>query len=194
MSAQHINPNQLQLLINPTEHIARMHSSTDAYGLSTDSYSDSYGGNNGGYGDYEYAHNAGDNPAPTGTMRKLWQGKEGEALEPEGSYAHGSGMYDLIASGEQIRNPVQVNMGMRPETDVQYEGHHRVAAGHAVQRDTGRSVWLPIQYNENYHVRTERERKEREYTAHIESIKAQRAQPPTPDPNRPKRFSGMTSA
>lgn len=163
-----VNPNQLPLFVNPTEHIARMQHSTDSGSLT------SYSGSEVSYGDSEesdpeyYGRQAGSNPAPNPTMEAVWKWKEGESLEPADSGVHGNGLFDLLDRGEQLRKPIDVQLGSKPAYDVQYEGHHRVAAAHAVQRDTGRQVFVPVEhqrtgeYNAEQRVAEYRERDQNE--------------------------------
>lgn len=157
-------PGQLQLFIDPTEHISRTHRSTDENML--DDYTDAAWNEpavSAGSYDRGLAKYAGPNPAPNDTMQKVMKIKEGEARQPGTTYdVHGSGMYDIIASGEQIQKPIEVRIHDwdNEEEDEQYEGHHRVAAGHAVQRDLGKEVYLPVTYHEQPWAKSKRQQAE----------------------------------
>ena len=89
------------------------------------------------------------------SMPEMWSRKETESREPEG-YGHGSGLYDRIKAGEQIRNPIQVQLGHSTYLDRQYEGHHRAAAGAAVQRENREEgkpnpqVHIPVEYTQQH--------------------------------------------
>jgi hypothetical protein len=114
----HINPNQLALFVDPEEHIARMQHSTDTGGGAV-------------------------------PMHQMWERKEEESMEPEG-YGHGAGLYERLhpdIGGEQVRNPVHVWLGRTPAEDKQFEGHHRIAASAAIQRETGEKRYVPVQYD-----------------------------------------------
>lgn len=147
--------NQMQLLINPTEHIKRITNSTD---LTSHYYGLPYGPNDSHPDDLmrrREADKATATPrgkAPNKAMSGLWTAKEKEAKMPEAQGGHGAGLYDRLKGGEQVYNPIQINMNdiADPGKDLQYEGHHRVAAGAALERERGAkgkgSVWMPVSY------------------------------------------------
>ena len=83
------------------------------------------------------------------SMPGMWRRKESEAREPEFS-GHGSGVYNWMKAGEQVRNPVQVMMGQSSRDDSQSEGHHRIAAAAAVQRESGQPYHVPVEYWEHH--------------------------------------------
>jgi hypothetical protein len=132
--------NQLQLIVNPTEQVARTHKSTDIGVL---------GGRERSYGltqaDIDKVG------APTEEMRRVGAVKEYEARQPVDSGLHGSGVAEIFSSGDQVRNPIEEWIeGDAPEDRRQYQGHHRLFAGAAHERDTGQqgSIWMPISYTD----------------------------------------------
>lgn len=135
MARHVVNPNQLRLFVDPVEHQATIKDSTDVYSVDEwDTPHHSYS---------ERKTSTGPSPA----MGALWAQKEWEARQPAESYEHGSGLYDRIHSGEQVHTPIEVHLGESAAQDKQYEGHHRIAASAAVQRDTGRQQFVPVKYN-----------------------------------------------
>lgn len=83
------------------------------------------------------------------TMSEMWDRKEEESRVPlhvrrSGEVLHGSGVYDSIAK-EGVTSHVEI----RPRVDgglFMRNGHHRVAAAAAVERDTGRQQYIPVNY------------------------------------------------
>ena len=131
MVAQHVvNPDQLQLFVDPEEHMERIKGSTDQEGR---------------------------------TVEHVWEQKEREARLPRGTPSpwdpsepqHGAGLVDALRSGEGVRKPVHVVLeGYQDKPGpVQWEGHHRIAAAAAVQREnkaagvTNPHVYVPVEHH-----------------------------------------------
>jgi len=121
MPKQVVNPNQFKLFMTGTEWQAHVTHSTD------------------------------------GPVPELWDQKEAASRLPYSSGEHGSGTYDSIKEhGWQNRtnynekHPTIIledsSSGVRK---VQSEGHHRVAAAAAVERETGRAEFIPTRYVDN---------------------------------------------
>lgn len=110
----------------------------------------------------------------TETMSDVWKAKDSEARRTpqqtdmlevrapnnihnvvgqiEYTTPHGSGMYDKIKTDGYQHNEHDPP-AMRPMGGGQFqqlEGHHRVASAAAVERDTGRNVWLPTTYESSW--------------------------------------------
>jgi len=123
-AVDHIHPQQMQLFVDPVEHIRKLRGSVDL-----DFSSSGWHG--------------------------MWKDKEQEARAAPGSSVHGAGIYESVkkygiiprslhpdpTGGEPEVHPAHDNSGW-----VQGEGHHRIAAAAAVQRDTGRQQWVPLRY------------------------------------------------
>lgn len=96
----------------------------------------------------------GNSEKATARMKELWSTKEKEARAPFRSDVHGAGTYDSMkergydpSPGEDP--PTIILMNNQANTHVvkmQSEGHHRVAAAAAIERDTGQPVWMPVTY------------------------------------------------
>jgi hypothetical protein len=122
MSVHVLNPMQMQLFVDPEEHIESLRGSIDL---------------NEGY-----------------TADELWKGKEEEARSPEGSGRHGAGLYDSVKKYGLVTGrdnpfsgpPIELHPASDESGWVQGEGHHRVAAAAAVQRDTGKKQWFTPTY------------------------------------------------
>lgn len=121
MAAQnHVHPNQFKLFMSPSELIGSVTGSGDRLtGLNE-------------------------------TMSEMWNRKEKESRGPRQvskhgyTLSHGSGVYNSIAS-EGVTSHVFVRPG---ETGLYMEnGHHRVAAAAAVERETGRQQYIPVNYS-----------------------------------------------
>lgn len=121
---QHLNPDQLRLFVDPEEHIASMTRSTDVA-----------------------------LPQYRGSMSRMWEHKELESRgKPYQNRAdwmqpHGAGLYESVKT-EGVREPISVLLG--PKGPIQHQGHHRIAAAAAVQRETGRKQHVPVEYQETY--------------------------------------------
>lgn len=94
---------------------------------------------------------------PSTSMSELWSRKEAQARMPVGSGVHGAGLYDSMSKKGYV-----VDRSAPPPTIVleespsgkeirrfQGEGHHRVAAAAAVERDVGKPVYIPTNYVDN---------------------------------------------
>lgn len=90
------------------------------------------------------------------SMGSMWARKEREARlaygtpdsDPyaEGRMAHGAGVYDAIKS-HGVTSHVQMasgEFGSGKQLHYLLDGHHRVAAAAAVERDTGREMHVPV--------------------------------------------------
>lgn len=128
-----VNPDQFKLFMSGTEW----------KGAVTDSYDRDWVTS--GPGDYRQEN-----------MNELWSRKETEAREPK-SNAHGSGLYDAIKNEGYDPNKVDdidIESGSYGPSiahvrgkSMQVDGHHRIAAAAAVERDTGKVSWIPTNYN-----------------------------------------------
>ena len=72
-------------------------------------------------------------------LRKI---KSAEARRPAGQ-GHGSGLYDELAAGGEVRDPIRVIV--QPSKLLQHEGHHRIEAAGDVQMATGVRKLVPIE-------------------------------------------------
>lgn len=122
MSKRAINPDQLRLFMSGTEWQSFITHSTD------------------------------------GSIPSLWDQKESESRYPAGSRMHGAGLYDSMKSGgydmdKATKSPATIIFEDSPNgkevRHVQSEGHHRVAAAAAVERDTGKPIYMPVNYVDN---------------------------------------------
>ena len=77
------------------------------------------------------------------TAEGMWKRKERESKAPEHWGYHGGGVYDSIAK-EGVTSHVEVWHDR--QGPALSDGHHRVAAAAAVQRDTGRQQFIPIEH------------------------------------------------
>ena len=92
-----------------------------------------------------------------GPVDKVWPEKESQARAPRSPHVHGSGTYDSIKRsgyqsylGDDTPTIVfETNMKETKLQRVQSQGHHRVAAAAALERDTGNPVYLPTNYVDN---------------------------------------------
>jgi hypothetical protein len=118
MSARHVlNPMQMQLFVDPEEHVQRIVGATDQ------------------------RHDE--------TREGLFHRKEMETRDPDPPYpgSHGAGLYKSVKESG-VLHPIQLLPAMDKSGWIQFEGHHRIAAARAVQRDTGRQQWVPVHYNQ----------------------------------------------
>jgi hypothetical protein len=95
------------------------------------------------------------------TMDEMWARKEAEAREPKnlklkagGTFpnsTHGAGVYDSIKErGLQQGHPysdITVHVDKATGEKRQGEGHHRVVAAAALEKETGKTVWVSPTYN-----------------------------------------------
>lgn len=97
-----------------------------------------------------YATHSTDGPIDT-----VWTEKEAQSRAPKESNVHGAGLYDSMKNeGFDVRKSRNSTPTIVFETSpsgktlrrVQSEGHHRVAAAAAVEKDTGKPVYLPTSY------------------------------------------------
>lgn len=72
-----------------------------------------------------------------GSMDRMWSEKEEEARSDPSYGAHGAGIYDWMARGDRQRTPITLRVNPGGEGYGQGEGHHRVAAAAALQRELG---------------------------------------------------------
>jgi len=93
-----------------------------------------------------------------GPLEHIWPQKEQESRAPAASGRHGAGVYDSLKSEgynhfKGVNSPATIIFEESPDgksvRHVQSEGHHRVAAAAAVERDTGKPVYLPTNYVDN---------------------------------------------
>lgn len=87
------------------------------------------------------------------TMDDVWERKENEARQSKHTMGHGAGLYDAMSKGgyDHDASPdydkPTIWTGFGPNAEMtQGEGHHRVAAAAAVERDTGKKTWIPTSY------------------------------------------------
>lgn len=92
-----------------------------------------------------------------GPIDTVWQEKELRSRLPKDS-GHGSGVYDSMAKdgyvGKKSVNSqpsivIEDSPSGKSTRMVQSEGHHRVAAAAAVERETGKPVYIPTNYFDN---------------------------------------------
>lgn len=118
MSKRNLNPDQLRLFMTGTEWQSFTTHSTD------------------------------------GPLDKIWPQKEAESKLPGGRGFHGGGVYDSMKEHgfvqSQFDSPPTVIFEESPNgkevRHVQSEGHHRVAAAAAIERETGKPVYIPTNY------------------------------------------------
>jgi hypothetical protein len=122
MSKSVLNPNQLKLFMTGTEWKNSITHSTD------------------------------------GPLEHIWPQKEQEARSPESSGRHGAGVYDSLKENgfnhyKNVNSPATIIFEESPDgksvRTVQSEGHHRVAAAAALEKDTGKQVFIPTNYVDN---------------------------------------------
>lgn len=158
--ASKINPDQLKLVMTATEFQQHIDSSSDR----------SY--NTVGY--EEISPNVRQPIMERESMDQMWSRKEAEAREPKelpvhdvqwrggrgervqiGSVpnnTHGAGIYDSIKEkglqqGPNQRTPIVTHVDKKTGEKRQGEGHHRIAAAAALERETGKPVWIAPTYN-----------------------------------------------
>lgn len=84
-------------------------------------------------------------------MNKLWARKETEARQPHDEWEHGSGVYDSMKR-KGYRHHLADGPGDIPTIYAeggrltQGEGHHRIAAAAALERETGKPTYIPTNY------------------------------------------------
>lgn len=90
-----------------------------------------------------------------GPISTLWGEKEARAATPNDG-SHGSGVRSSIERyGYQHDREVPPTIILEDSPNgktvrkVQSEGHHRIAAAAAIERDTGHPVWIPTNYVDN---------------------------------------------
>ena len=114
-AVDHVHPGQLKLFMTPGEIIGQVKSSADLYGSES--------------------------------MEEMWSRKEHESKFPRDpkNWRHGSGVYESVAK-EGVTSHVEITpYEHRGESALHMgEGHHRVAAAAAVERDTGREQFVPV--------------------------------------------------
>lgn len=90
-----------------------------------------------------------------GPIDTVWTEKESQSRAPKESNVHGAGLYDSMKNeGYLGRKSLNSQPTIVFETSpsgktlrrTQSEGHHRVAAAAAVERDTGKPVYIPTNY------------------------------------------------
>jgi hypothetical protein len=87
----------------------------------------------------------------------MWEHKEAQAAAPSSEAGtHGSGVRDSIERygyQHESDNPPTIILETSPSGKatrmVQSEGHHRVAAAAAIERDGGDPVFIPTNYVDN---------------------------------------------
>jgi hypothetical protein len=92
-----------------------------------------------------------------GPLDRIWPQKEEESRLPAGRGLHGGGVYDSIKEHGYVRSHTggdptiifEESPDGKSIRNVQSEGHHRVAAAAAVERDTGKPVYIPTNYVDN---------------------------------------------
>jgi len=128
-ASDHLHPQQMQLFVDPVEHIASVRGAVDMAGH-TESWDD------------------------------MWGRKESEARNT--GHGHGAGLYDSVkdkgiramwsvhAPGDNNPRELMGAPKLYPANDgngfIQGDGHHRMAAAAAVQRDTGKAQYVPVEY------------------------------------------------
>lgn len=120
MSKRNLDPNQFKLFMTGTEWQAHVTHSTD------------------------------------GPVPDIWEQKEAQARVPFGG-DHGSGVYDSIkehgwqnrTNYNQYHPTIILEDSSRGVRRVQSEGHHRIAAAAAVERETGKPEFIPTRYVDN---------------------------------------------
>jgi hypothetical protein len=94
-----------------------------------------------------------------GPIDKVWPRKEAESKSARGRDmfgAHGAGVYDSMKKHGYNPDVHDEGWNWSPPTILvntdgrkkQFDGHHRVAAAAAIERETGKPVWLPTNYEE----------------------------------------------
>lgn len=114
-----VNGQQMRTLIDPVEHQERVTHSVDVQGY--------------------------------GSMDRMWSEKEEEARTDvsDAAHVHGAGVYDWMARGDRQRTPISLRVNPGQEGYGQGEGHHRVAAAAALQRESGEP--RPVKFEAEHH-------------------------------------------
>lgn len=75
------------------------------------------------------------------SMRSLWREKEASARE--------RGLHESIAE-HGVQEPITIATEYSGRDPVHWltAGHHRVAAAHAVERETGRKIHIPVEFED----------------------------------------------
>jgi len=93
-----------------------------------------------------------------GPIDTVWKKKEAQARVPDSqhhSVPHGAGLYESMEKhgfdrSKSLNSTPTIVIEQSPSGEqyrrVQTEGHHRVAAAAAVERDTGKPVYIPTNY------------------------------------------------
>lgn len=103
-----------------------------------------------------------------GPIDVVWQEKEQQSKNP-GTH-HGAGLYQSIQKhGYMHVDPkptiiFETAPNGKSERVVQSEGHHRVAAAAALERETGKETFIPTNYVDN--TDAARRRRRNEYRAY----------------------------
>lgn len=119
-ASDNIHRMQMKLFVNPEEHIDSLVGSVDLPW-----------------------HGGGEE-----SWNRLWGQKTREAALPTSSGEHGSGVKASIAErGFQHSGAPTLYAADDFSGFVQEEGHHRIAASAALQRETGKAHWVPVRYS-----------------------------------------------
>lgn len=97
------------------------------------------------------------NSSTDGPLDVIWPEKEAQARASanQRNAPHGAGTYDSMkehgyVAQKSVNSPPTIVFETSPSGKTlrrtQSEGHHRVAAAAAVERDTGKPVYLPTNY------------------------------------------------
>lgn len=84
-----------------------------------------------------------------------WRGGRGVrvTINERNNGIHGAGLYDSIRDKGYRHEPKESDPPTilldRSGNNIQYEGHHRVAAAAALERDTGKPTFIPTNYEDN---------------------------------------------
>jgi hypothetical protein len=87
------------------------------------------------------------------TMDEMWDRKLDESRMNPKLGTRASGLYEGIKSAgydwdEQNKNKITIMLGS--DSKRLEDGHHRVAAASALEKETGKDIFIPIDYSQDY--------------------------------------------
>jgi hypothetical protein len=157
--ASKINPDQLKLVMTAGEYQAHIDSSSDREYRTV--------------GHKEISPNVRQPIVERESMEQMWSRKEAEAKTPKEvknydvqwrggrghrvtinstpTHVHGAGIYESVKEkgveqGPNQKSPILTYVDKSTGEKRQGEGHHRIAAAAAVERETGKQVWIAPTY------------------------------------------------
>lgn len=81
------------------------------------------------------------------SLPELWDRKAEESRAPLGTGDPGAGVYDSMSkSGYRGKVGIPVGGIGTDGPKLVADGHHRVASGAAIEKETGKNVWIPLDH------------------------------------------------